>query len=102
MGELNEFCVSSCFYFHCQKNNELRVKTARLVGRQNLKAYSGWKATAAMLDVERERNKAIADKLKAEKGIERWKGNVLVADDEGEVAAAIEASEAEQPRAASL
>lgn len=84
------------------KNNELRVKASRLIGRQNLKAYAGWRANAAMLDVERERNKAIADRLRAETGIERWKGNVLVADDDGLVAAAIAASELAQPRAASL
>lgn len=84
------------------KNNELRVKASRLVGRQNLKAYGGWKANAAMLDVERERNKAIAERLKADTGVDRWKGNVLVADDDGLVAAAIAASELAQPRAASL
>ncbi len=84
------------------KNSELRIKAARLLGRQNIKAYNGWKANAAMLDVERERNKAIADRIKAETGQDRWKNNVLVADDDGLVAAAIVASELAQPRAASL
>jgi hypothetical protein len=84
------------------KNSELRIKAARLLGRQNIKAYNGWKASAAMLDVERERNKAIADRIKAETGQDRWKNNVLVADDDGLVAAAIVASELAQPRAASL
>ena len=55
-----------------------------------------------MLDVERARNKAIADKVKADTNIDRWKGNVLAADDDGHVAAAIAASEAAQPRAPSL
>lgn len=80
----------------------MRVKAARLVGRQNLKAYVGWRANEAMLAVERARHKAIADHLKATLNEDRWKGNVLVADDEGRVAAAIEQSEKDQPRQPSL
>lgn len=55
-----------------------------------------------MVSAEWQRNKSIADRVKAETGAERWKGNVLVVDDEGVIAAAIAESEARQPRAASL
>lgn len=74
----------------------MRVKASRLIGRQNLKAYVGWKANAEMMAVERVRNKKIAD------ATGRWKGSVLVADDDGVVEAAIKKSETEQPRAPSL
>lgn len=85
-----------------QKNADLRIKASRLIGRQNLKPYAGWKADADMVSAEWQRNKSIADRVKAETGAERWKGNVLVVDDEGVIAAAIAESEARQPRAASL
>ena len=69
-----------------QENNDLRVKASRLIGRQNLKSYVGWKANAAMLRAEHERNKRIGD------ATGRWKGSVLVADEDGAVDAAIAAS----------
>ena len=74
----------------------MRVKASRVIGRQNLKSYVGWKANADMLRFEHDRNKRIGD------ATGRWKGGVLVADEDGAVDAAIALSEREQPRAASL
>ncbi|KAF9977763.1 hypothetical protein BGZ73_004987 [Actinomortierella ambigua] len=65
--------------------NDLRVKTMRLVGRQNLQLYKDWKGNEADMARELELNKAIGLKYGA------WKAGTLVADDEGQVLKAIAA-----------
>jgi len=62
-------------------STELRLKTQQLMGRQSLKAYKGWKGDEDTIRVEFEKNKQIGTELGC------WKGGVLVADDEGKVAA---------------
>ncbi|KAF9545019.1 hypothetical protein EC957_011516 [Mortierella hygrophila] len=64
--------------------NDLRVKSIRLMGRQNLQLYKDWKGNEQDIAREFELNKAIGLKYGA------WKGGCLVADDEGLVAKAIE------------
>ncbi|KAK3816570.1 MAG: hypothetical protein J3Q66DRAFT_199828 [Benniella sp.] len=64
--------------------NDLRVKTMRMMGRQNLQLYKDWKGNEKDIAREYELNKAIGLKYGA------WKGGTLVADDEGLVAKAIE------------
>merc|ERR1711879_571623 len=66
---------------------ELRIKTARVMGRQSLVQYIDvkWKGTPADVEREYQRNKAIALKYNC------WKGGVLVNDDEGLVAKVLEA-----------
>ncbi|ORZ28514.1 hypothetical protein BCR41DRAFT_418577 [Lobosporangium transversale] len=64
--------------------NDLRIKTMRLVGRQNLQLYKDWKGNEQDLAREFELNKAIGLKYGA------WKAGTLVADDDGLVAKAIE------------
>ncbi len=56
---------------------ELRVKAARLLGRQSLVLYKGWKGGESEIQAEYEKNKEIGMRLNA------WKGSVLVADDNG-------------------
>jgi len=51
----------------------------RLVGRQNLQRYKGWKGDEAAIQKEYEKNYALGMKYNA------WKSGVLVADDEGHV-----------------
>ncbi|KAJ3085523.1 hypothetical protein HK102_014081 [Quaeritorhiza haematococci] len=67
--------------------NELRIKTMRLIGRQNLQLYKGWKGGEEDLARELERNKEIGLRLGC------WKSGVLVYDDDGKVLEAILASE---------
>ncbi|KAG0239450.1 hypothetical protein BGX31_002788 [Mortierella sp. GBA43] len=67
-----------------QSGNDLRVKSMRLMGRQNLQLYKDWKGNEQDIAREFELNKAIGIKYGA------WKGGTLVADDEGLVAKAIE------------
>ncbi|KAF9340554.1 hypothetical protein BGZ91_001380 [Linnemannia elongata] len=64
--------------------NDLRVKSIRLMGRQNLQLYKDWKGNEQDIAKEFELNKAIGLKYGA------WKGGCLVADDDGLVAKAIE------------
>lgn len=65
--------------FPLQSTNELRLKTVRLIGRQNLQIYKDqcWKGDANDITREYERNKAIGLKLG------QWKQGVLVYDDDG-------------------
>eukprot|EP00842_Homolaphlyctis_polyrhiza_P000706 jgi/Hompol1/1636/HPOL_005679-RA len=63
--------------------NDLRIKTIRLIGRQNLQLYRDWKGGEAEILAEYERNKAIGLRFGC------WKGSVLVYDDQGEVLKAI-------------
>ncbi|KAI8099352.1 uncharacterized protein BX664DRAFT_254275 [Halteromyces radiatus] len=67
--------------------NDLRVKCIRLIGRQNLQLYRGWKGNAEDIAREYERNKAIGLKFGT------WKQGVLVYDDEGNVEKEILATE---------
>lgn len=60
--------------------NELRLKTMRLIGRQNLQEYKFWKGGAEEIAKEYEWNKSIGLKLGC------WKSGVLVYDDSGKVA----------------
>jgi len=64
-----------------QELSELRVKTARLMGRQSLVQYieDGWKGNADDVAREYENNKRIGLELNC------WKGGVLVNDAAGEV-----------------
>ncbi|GJJ76385.1 hypothetical protein EMPS_08744 [Entomortierella parvispora] len=64
--------------------NDLRVKSMRLVGRQNLQLYKDWKGNEQDMAREFELNKAIGLKYGT------WKAGTLVADDDGLVAKAIE------------
>ncbi|KAF9092816.1 hypothetical protein BGX29_010276 [Mortierella sp. GBA35] len=64
--------------------NDLRVKSIRLMGRQNLQLYRDWKGNEQDIAREFELNKAIGLKYGA------WKAGTLVADDDGLVAKAIE------------
>ncbi|KAG0014546.1 hypothetical protein BGZ81_000408 [Podila clonocystis] len=64
--------------------NDLRVKSMRLMGRQNLQLYKDWKGTEQDMAREFELNKAIGLKYGT------WKAGTLVADDDGLVAKAIE------------
>ncbi|ORZ26026.1 hypothetical protein BCR42DRAFT_316554 [Absidia repens] len=59
--------------------NDLRVKCIRLIGRQNLQLYRGWKGNADDITREYERNKEIGLKYGT------WKQGVLVYDDDGMV-----------------
>jgi len=63
---------------------ELRIKTARLLGRQSIVAYHGQKLTEEMIAREYEWNKALGEEVGC------WKGGVLVNDDAGVVATRIE------------
>ncbi|KAJ1981908.1 hypothetical protein H4R34_001910 [Dimargaris verticillata] len=63
--------------------NDLRVKSIRLMGRQNLQLYRNWRGNAEAIKREYERNKAIGLRLNA------WKGGCLVYDDDGLVLKAI-------------
>ncbi|KAF9395308.1 hypothetical protein BGX21_009985 [Mortierella sp. AD011] len=64
--------------------NDLRIKAMRLMGRQNLQLYKGWKGNEQDMAREFELNKAIGLKYGT------WKAGTLVADDDGLVAKAIE------------
>jgi hypothetical protein len=100
-----------------QSDTDLRLKTARLLGRQSLQQYKGWKGNEAAIAREcvypppalrrvdspglkpvsrsacaslprYEKNKEIGQRLNM------WKAGVLVADDNGLVEEAIRASNA--------
>ncbi|CAG8492446.1 6121_t:CDS:2 [Funneliformis mosseae] len=58
---------------------DLRVKTMRLIGRQNLQLYKEWKGDENAIKVEYEKNKNIGLKT----GM--WKAGTLVYDDNGVV-----------------
>ncbi|KAJ3045052.1 hypothetical protein HK097_001296 [Rhizophlyctis rosea] len=63
--------------------NDLRLRTIRLIGRQNLQLYRDWKGNEDAIMKEYERNKEIGLRFGT------WKQGVLVYDDEGLVEAAI-------------
>ncbi|KAI9497499.1 hypothetical protein BDB00DRAFT_756460 [Zychaea mexicana] len=63
--------------------NDLRIKCIRLIGRQNLQMYKGWKGNADDIAREYRRNKEIGLKYGT------WKQGVLVYDDEGLVEKAL-------------
>ncbi|KAJ2687768.1 hypothetical protein IWW39_002708 [Coemansia spiralis] len=71
--------------------NDLRMKTIRVIGRQNLQLYKDWKGDSKAVQREYERNKDI--------GLQHgtWKGGALVYDDDGLVLRAIEASNRANP-----
>jgi len=68
---------------------ELRLKTAILMGRQSLKQYHYWKGNEEAIAKEYERNRKIGHELGC------WKGSVLVADDDGKVLQRIQETEPE-------
>ncbi|GAB5588877.1 hypothetical protein Unana1_03777 [Umbelopsis nana] len=57
--------------------NDLRLKTIRLIGRQNLQLYKGWKGNGDAIAKEYERNKEVGLKFGT------WKQGCLVYDDDG-------------------
>ncbi|KND04239.1 uncharacterized protein SPPG_01670 [Spizellomyces punctatus DAOM BR117] len=59
--------------------NDLRVKSMRLIGRQNLQEYKDWRGSEQDIRDEYERNKEIGMRLGC------WKSGVLVFDDAGRV-----------------
>ncbi|TPX66275.1 hypothetical protein SpCBS45565_g04547 [Spizellomyces sp. 'palustris'] len=59
--------------------NDLRVKSMRLIGRQNLQEYKDWRGSEEDIRGEYERNKEIGIRLGC------WKSGVLVFDDAGRV-----------------
>eukprot|EP01135_Chromosphaera_perkinsii_P010445 Nk52_evm8s2133 gene=Nk52_evmTU8s2133 len=67
--------------------NDLRVKAMRLMGRQNLSLYKGWKGNKAAIEKEFNRNKEIGDRHGC------WKGGMLTTDDAGKVERDIMATE---------
>jgi len=62
----------------------LRVKASRLFGSQSLARYAGWKVPRGAVEAEYARNKRIGDRTGC------WKAGVLVEDDHGTVAKALE------------
>lgn len=60
-----------------QSGNDLRLKTIRLIGRQNLQLYKGWKGNGDAIAKEYERNKEVGLKFGT------WKQGCLVYDDDG-------------------
>ena len=71
-------------------STELRVKTGRVLGRQSVVRYKGWKPNAAMVAAEFEANRRIGT------ATGMWKGS-LVADEGGEVEKLIAEHEAQHP-----
>jgi hypothetical protein len=63
---------------------DLRSKCQRLLGRQNLQEYKGWRGNAAEVESEYNRNRAVGELFNT------WKSNTLVLDDDGKVAAYLE------------
>mmetsp|Transcript_58266 Transcript_58266/g.185653 ORF Transcript_58266/g.185653 Transcript_58266/m.185653 type:complete len:113 (-) Transcript_58266:51-389(-) len=63
----------------------LRIKAARLMGRQDLSLYkaAGWKGGKAEVEAEYARNKDIGVRTGC------WKGGILVEDDSGSVLKAL-------------
>ncbi|KAM3584299.1 hypothetical protein VKS41_003123 [Umbelopsis sp. WA50703] len=57
--------------------NDLRVKTIRIIGRQNLQLYKDWKGNADAIAKEYEFNKTVGLKFGT------WKQGCLVYDDDG-------------------
>ncbi|KAI8578319.1 hypothetical protein K450DRAFT_247259 [Umbelopsis ramanniana AG] len=57
--------------------NDLRLKTIRLIGRQNLQLYKGWKGNADDISRQFEKNKEVGLKYGT------WKQGCLVYDDDG-------------------
>lgn len=62
----------------------IRVKASRLLGTQSLARHVGWKGDRAAVDAEREKHRVIGEKTGC------WKSGVLVEDDKGSVAKALE------------
>ena len=60
-----------------QSGNDLRLKTIRLIGRQNLQLYKGWKGNADEISRQFEKNKEVGLKYGT------WKQGCLVYDDDG-------------------
>lgn len=67
----------------------VRLKAGRLLGTQSLARHVGWRGGRAAVDAERERHRAIGERLGC------WKAGVLVEDDHGSVAAALREAAAE-------
>ncbi|KJE95945.1 hypothetical protein CAOG_006331 [Capsaspora owczarzaki ATCC 30864] len=65
-------------------SNDLRLKTMRLLGRQNLTRYKGWMGDAAAIEHEYERNHALGIELNC------WRSGMLVADDDGALERALD------------
>ena len=66
-----------------QDPNELRIKTARMLGRQNLQLYKDRRLSSEEISKEFEWNKQLGISL------DQWKSGTLVYDDEGRVLEAI-------------
>lgn len=60
-------------------DQQLRIKSGRMLGTQSLARYVGWKGDRTAVDEEYERNKQIGIELGC------WKGGVLVEDEDGSV-----------------
>ncbi|KAI8820736.1 uncharacterized protein EV422DRAFT_496437 [Fimicolochytrium jonesii] len=71
--------------------NDLRVKSMRLMGRQNLQEYRGWRGTEEDIKAEFARNNEIGVRLGC------WKSGVLVFDDDGLVDAEVKANPVKVP-----
>eukprot|EP01094_Clydonella_sp_ATCC50884_P027702 TRINITY_DN8072_c0_g1_i3.p1 TRINITY_DN8072_c0_g1~~TRINITY_DN8072_c0_g1_i3.p1 ORF type:complete len:390 (+),score=33.56 TRINITY_DN8072_c0_g1_i3:43-1212(+) len=56
-------------------DTDLHSKAARLLGRQSLKVYKGWRGTPADIEREYQKNKAIGQALGS------WKGGLLIGCD---------------------
>jgi hypothetical protein len=78
-----KLCCQLGYKVSNQTANELRLKTIRLIGRQNLELYKGWRGTEQDILNEYEHNKEIGKECNS------WKNNVLIYDDAGLVYEAI-------------
>jgi hypothetical protein len=79
--------TATCLYVHVNHKwdeTALRVKASRLFGSQSLARYAGWKVPRGAVEAEYARNKRIGDRTGC------WKAGVLVEDDHGTVARALE------------
>ncbi|KAK9867510.1 hypothetical protein WJX84_011492 [Apatococcus fuscideae] len=63
----------------------LRVKASRLMGSQSLARYVGWKGNKDAVDAEQAKNRKLGEELGC------WKAGVLVENDNGDVAKALDA-----------
>ncbi|KAI8049354.1 hypothetical protein BDF21DRAFT_498616 [Thamnidium elegans] len=80
---IGHFGEMSKEYLPKWSTNDLRVKSIRLIGRQNLQMYRGWKGNEQDIAREYEANKEIGLKYGS------WKQGVLIYDDDGNVEKAL-------------
>jgi len=70
-------------HLHRWDEATIRIKTAKLVGCQNLQRYLGWKGSKEEIKREHEKNRTMGEKLGC------WKNGYLVENDRKSVASAL-------------